>query len=1117
MRLIAAIFAIASVASAAAPTCDAGPAQAVIAGTTLTLDGSASAVGDGSSLTYMWQVTSKPAGAPSPLWSSHTTAQPELRMIMAGSYTFNLRVRNAGDGATSRCSVTHTASTANGTGGVRVYRISTNVPEATSLRVTLRSPANVNIDQQTCAGQKCAVTVANDALGEHAVMTEQLDSGGNVIATSDWQPLKMTAVHTPPVDGETLFPHIKTFAVLYNPLSAAQAEFFANRLDLIIMKGINITSGSVGDPRTYNDKVKVVDYHDLSGYLTTEEAYDVIAHAEANGCDVEDYHLRSTIDHNYDIDWSQNHYFDAASAWGENMGTGQGGVYTCTSSCTGTGLTDETVDAYDTGTADVPIAGTIYLGYFRPHDMVKMLISTPRVGGSMTWSYWNGSTWASLTPVSDASSGMSVASSEVWLDMQLDIANMTDWTRTEICRPGLTQNVQSDLSPCHPKWWIRGVVSGASQTPVVSRIVGDPWTIDQSVMLTNDGGYADVTNSARSSTDSLRITVGSELYVGYYLKTKSVTSAIAACGPGLSNCGTTSVNVATARVGGSVAWQYWNGSTWASLSITDGTAGLTQTGLLTFAAPADWATTAVNGNTQYWFRAVVTGATTDPILNSVTNAQWTRLRGWDPTDPDIITCCGGIEYNPSPSVASSARWKHQSRIINFFDPAPPPDATLMNMSSTCASIGGKNPWGKYLSDRYIARLTANGLDGIMFDNGDVYQYEKFDMSTDYESYLTWTLPYKAATIALNQQISDDMEAAIPGVYVGKNAGSADQDRDVSLVPDWALNEEAARLDLSSSVRYSASTDGTDTGYDDYLPANNPSNTKGAIMYMDGTTSGYAGGASSQDSRDDSGAYYTWEKRNRRPILALALHLIGQNENTHFMYNAFTLNNGYSNLDQVRYHTGVETTLAAQLNANPVTGSTKTLQLTDPTGFGASNTIIQIGGTVEDHGNGEHILMTSLSGSTYTFSEAVYNTWPAGTPVYAVSLKNQSSWVDGVDDPETVCYYNIWFPAMGVDVGVPDTSGHNGGARDTAWRTGDDLGDSGATGIMRRDYTNALVFARGRRSSETAARMNTPLPATPIALGGTYYPLKASGKTGPGVTTLQLRAGEAAILMKSAIP
>lgn len=79
------------------------------------------------------------------------------------------------------------------------------------------------------------------------------------------------------------------------------------------------------------------------------------------------------------------------------------------------------------------------------------------------------------------------------------------------------------------------------------------------------------------------------------------------------------INIGTSGVGGVVAWEYWNGSAWAALTVTDGTTSFTAaTGLkdVTFSPPADWRTTSLNGSAQlFYVRARVTTVyTTNPQI-----------------------------------------------------------------------------------------------------------------------------------------------------------------------------------------------------------------------------------------------------------------------------------------------------------------------------------------------------------------------------------------------------------------------------------------------------------------------------------------------------------------------
>ncbi len=101
---------VASVANAA-PVASAGTAQNVVAGTSVTLDGSASSDANGDVLTFSWTLTSRPAGSTASLVGI-TTAKPTFTADLAGSYVASLVV-NDGKVNSSPASVTITATVAN--------------------------------------------------------------------------------------------------------------------------------------------------------------------------------------------------------------------------------------------------------------------------------------------------------------------------------------------------------------------------------------------------------------------------------------------------------------------------------------------------------------------------------------------------------------------------------------------------------------------------------------------------------------------------------------------------------------------------------------------------------------------------------------------------------------------------------------------------------------------------------------------------------------------------------------------------------------------------------------------------------------------------------------------
>ena len=108
-----------------APVANAGVAQSVVTGSTVTLNGTASNDANGDSLTYSWSFVSKPAGSNASL-SSATAASPTFTAGTAGSYVLRLVV-NDGSLNSTASTVTITASNANlapvanAGGGLNVY------------------------------------------------------------------------------------------------------------------------------------------------------------------------------------------------------------------------------------------------------------------------------------------------------------------------------------------------------------------------------------------------------------------------------------------------------------------------------------------------------------------------------------------------------------------------------------------------------------------------------------------------------------------------------------------------------------------------------------------------------------------------------------------------------------------------------------------------------------------------------------------------------------------------------------------------------------------------------------------------------------------------------------
>lgn len=66
-----------------------------------------------------------------------------------------------------------------------------------------------------------------------------------------------------------------------------------------------------------------------------------------------------------------------------------------------------------------------------------------------------------------------------------------------------------------------------------------------------------------------------------------------------------------------VAWQYWDGSNWSSLTVSGSGANLSADGPVTFTPPSDWAQTLVNGKQGYFIRVSASSVTTAATIYAI--------------------------------------------------------------------------------------------------------------------------------------------------------------------------------------------------------------------------------------------------------------------------------------------------------------------------------------------------------------------------------------------------------------------------------------------------------------------------------------------------------------------
>ena len=135
----------------AAPVANAGTAQSVVTGNSVTLDGSTSSDANGDALTYAWSLTSKPAGSTATL-SSSTSARPTFNADAAGTYVASLTV-NDGQVSSNTATVSITAITPN----LSLYEITDSLFGGGETLQALPYSGSANVSATvSCVGNGCA-------------------------------------------------------------------------------------------------------------------------------------------------------------------------------------------------------------------------------------------------------------------------------------------------------------------------------------------------------------------------------------------------------------------------------------------------------------------------------------------------------------------------------------------------------------------------------------------------------------------------------------------------------------------------------------------------------------------------------------------------------------------------------------------------------------------------------------------------------------------------------------------------------------------------------------------------------------------------------------------------
>lgn len=594
------------------------------------------------------------------------------------------------------------------------------------------------------------------------------------------------------------------------------------------------------------------------------------------------------------------------------------------------------------------------------------------------------------------------------------------------------------------------------------------------VFTYSKGKYTDKTSASYSGAGGVAIT--DTIYLGYGVPFDQANFVFTVPG-----------------VGTNVVWEYWNGTAWAHLTTKDGTHNMTRNGQVHFVPPSDWGRTSVSGSkSKWWVRAMVSGGSKKPTAATIKGDNWAsanngkNCRGWDANSKTIINS-GDLAYNPTPPAGSTAKFKYQGRATgmwghNYYMPNP------------AYKLNGAYVFAEYIASVYLDRVVKTDFTGLMLDDTTVWP--NISAPANAVSLYSEVVGQNLTKIKYSHlsAIRDAVHRSLPAHPVGGNIYHSG----IFNLLDFAWSELAWHVVSSGSIPMAVSKDGYLT-YDGTLT--HPFGGMAYIIAMDTLNS-----SSGRTTNPPSGPMF-WDRGDRGPMSALSGHYIAANFRTGFGYNTFGAY--YTTYDDYVYYDSQTTTLSEAISAN-TSNAPKIITGTDFSHFPKSGyevLAIGDGDTRDVISNGSSIVYTKTDRTHLSTTRPIYFNHSSGETVrFGHRAHLSSSKPPSVD---RIVHWGQYFPAMDIDIGVPDKKGHNGGVRDLNWKMGAKIG--GGTNIWRRDYTNAIVLHRPGYYNNSGKDLKTP--SGKIDLGGKYYRLYADGSTGPAINTIALRHSEGVILMK----
>jgi len=224
--------------------------------------------------------------------------------------------------------------------------------------------------------------------------------------------------------------------------------------------------------------------------------------------------------------------------------------------------------------------------------------------GTVTWEYWDGTQWNTLSGVTDGTNNFGAAPATVSVTWTLP----SGWEKCTV------RSVNG--------YWVRARITatsgGGAKAGRIYVVSTTPTWTDLTTAFTN-------ASTGDAALLPAKAVAGDASYIGYtagkFAKLKLTYSQ--------------------ARAGGTVVIEYSKGTTWGTLTCADNTTALSATAgtkWISWVPPSDWAKAKVNGTSAYWirFRLSVEGVATQPLAT----------QGW----VQNFTAGDGIAVNRSGTV-----------------------------------------------------------------------------------------------------------------------------------------------------------------------------------------------------------------------------------------------------------------------------------------------------------------------------------------------------------------------------------------------------------------------------------------------------------------------------------